>query len=59
MRHTIVMLVILALSAIANTMSAQRVIVDGMVTEWTGRGNEYYYGPVNSNHLNVIYIKPV
>lgn len=58
MRHTIVMLVILALSAIANTMSAQRVVVDGMITEWTGRGNEYYYGPVNSNHLNVIYIKP-
>ena len=39
-------------------MSAQRVVVDDMVTEWTGRGNEYYYGPVNSNHLNVIYIKP-
>lgn len=52
------MLVILALSAIANTMSAQRVVVDGMITEWTGRGNEYYYGPVNSNHLDVIYIKP-
>lgn len=52
------MLVILALSAIANTMSAQRVVVDGMITKWTGHGNEYYYGPVTSNHLNVIYIKP-
>ncbi len=52
------MLVILALSAIANTMSAQRVVVDGMITEWTGRGNEYYYGPTNRDHLDVIHIRP-
>ncbi len=52
------MLLVLALSAISSSMLGQRVVVDGMITEWTGRGNEYYYGPVNSNHLNVIYIKP-
>lgn len=58
MKKMITLLVILALSAIANTMSAQRVVVDGMVTEWTGRGNEYYYGPVGSGRLDVIYIRP-
>ena len=57
------MLVILALSAIANTMSAQHVVVvDGMITEWTGCGNEYYYGPyygpTNRGHLDIIHIRP-
>ena len=37
----ITLLVILALSAITSVMYGQRVVVDGMVTEWTGRGNEY------------------
>ena len=58
MRQTFIALAILALSAIANIASAQRVVVDDMITEWTGHGNEYYYGPVGSDHLGVIYIKP-
>ncbi len=58
MKKTIILLVILALSAIANTIMGQRVVVDGMITEWTGHGNEYYYGPVGSGRLDVIYIRP-
>ena len=58
MKKMITLLVILALSAITSVMYAQRVVVDGMVTEWTGRGNEYYYGPVGSGRLDVIYIRP-
>lgn len=58
MKKTIILLVILALSAITNTIMGQRVVVDGMITEWTGHGNEYYYGPVGSGRLDVIYIRP-
>lgn len=57
MKKTIILLVILALSAITSVMYGQRVVVDGMVTEWTGRGNEYYYGPVGG-HLDIIHIRP-
>ena len=57
MKKMITLLVILALSAITSVMYAQRVVVDGMVTEWTGRGNEYYYGPVGG-HLDIIHIRP-
>ena len=52
------MIVILALSAIAIAANAQRVVADGMVTEWTGNGDMYYYGPAGSHRLDVIHIRP-